>query len=347
MKVLIVYSDIKCSCTRKNTFEVGKALSETQDVKILFYKKVSEKDFLENDVIIIQRLGANGGMISQKDKEFFFPTIEKYKTSEYEKAIIYNIDDLILTHQNNTPIEFILRVDGVIVPNESYTKSINPYNQNVYFTRTWLDTESIDKIPNDFKLPKNKIKLLWCTTRKVGNEFMHHLIPFLAKNIPEAIIYCVGNGSNEFKNYPQTQTFPIVTFEAFIKFIKASDIVLNPVHYGDIKGLNDKEFLDCKSEIKYLNAAYCKKPFISSPSAPYKFAVKNGINGYLLENNIYDWYESIKAMMTNQGLKRNIIENAYSDILDNYSFKSLSKNLIRIFENIFEKKFDLAKYQEI
>ena len=64
MKILIVYSDPNCSCTRKCTFEFQKGLSEYCATDTLFYTSLEEFHFRYYDIIVFQRLGGNSGVIS-------------------------------------------------------------------------------------------------------------------------------------------------------------------------------------------------------------------------------------------------------------------------------------------
>ena len=336
MKVLIVYSDINCSCTKKNTFELSKGLkSFVKKVETLFYNNLSENHFNEYDIIIFQRIGANGVQISEEYLNRVTRLIEKYR----KKVItIYNIDDLILNYVSKY---FISIVNLVLVPNTGYDKYIYPLNENISYTRTFIDKEFFDNVKSNLNLPKNKLKFLWSSTGLLGFDFMQKLIPEISKKFPDSVFYIIGGGSSfYFENFSNTFCVPLVDYEKFIKYFKECDIYLNPVSSGMKKEIklidNTNDFINCKSEIKYLHCGLAKIPIISSKSLPYEFAIKNNLNGIIIENNVDEWINAINKLICDNNFKNFITENAYLDVTSNYLLENLGKKMYKLFRNAFD-----------
>jgi len=133
---------------------------------------------------------------------------------------------------------------------------------------------------------------------------------------------------------------PVLSFENFIEYFKAIDICLNPISVDSdyFRGVKAKDFIQCKSQIKYLNAAICKKPIISGKSFPYEQAIKSGWNGFLLDNNINDWINTIKDLTKNSELRESIVKNAYNDVTQNFMLKNAADNMYKVLTKIIKNK---------
>ena len=88
-RILIVYSDTKCSCTKKCTFELAKGLNKYINTDTLFYKDLKEDHFKEYNVILFQRLGGNGAKITQE----YIESLEKYFKNYPKVLTSYFLDD--------------------------------------------------------------------------------------------------------------------------------------------------------------------------------------------------------------------------------------------------------------
>jgi len=336
-RILIVYSDICCSCTRKYSFELSRGLNDLGvKTDVIMHTNLKDSNIKNADVVIFQRLGANGGRFNHRLKNTFFDLIANNR----DKIFLYHIDDLLLNQQSSLPIEFVKRVDGVIVTNESFYKYLYPYNKNVYYLRTFLDNYTVDRIKDNLNLPKN-FKFLWATTGFIGKFFMQNLIPRILAKYPNAMLYRIGAQSDFGSNHNNYIIKSLLSFQDFIRYFKACDILLNPSMAGDrekISTYKAQDYVNCKSEIKYLNAAFCKIPIIASKTFPFRYAINHKINGLLANDTVEDWLFNIEQMINNSELRNSIIENAYIDVSTNYNLESASKKVISIIEDLKTKK---------
>jgi len=334
MRVLIAYSDPNCSCTRKNTFELSKGLSKIiKKCEVVLYKNLSESHFNDFDIILFQRLGANGAEISKEYLNRITDLINKYRK---KVLTVYNIDDLILNYVTKY---FISLVNLVLVPNLGYDRYIYPLNENIAYTRTFIDKDLFENIKSSLNLPKNKLKFLWTSTGLLGFDFILKLIPEINKNFPDSLIYTIGGG-NQFKEYKNVIHNNIVSYEKFIEYFKECDIYLNPISSGISRDMrlvtNTDDFINCKSEIKYLHCGLSQIPIISSRSLPYEYAIKNKINGLLVDNKTEDWLEAINLLEKDKDLKKYITENAYKDVINNYLLENLGRRIYKIFKKTLD-----------
>src|SRR5205823_5037257 len=90
---------------------------------------------------------------------------------------------------------------------------------------------------------------------------------------------------------------------------------------------------DCKSEIKWLEAAMLGVPSIVSPTHTHRETIKHGVTGFLCESTA-EFTDALDQMIGNPALRKSIAAAAYVDVNDRYSVATLSKNLKSIFTSL-------------
>lgn len=287
------------------------------------------------DIVIFQRIGANGTVISQNEAERLLTLIDQYKNS---KKFIYMIDDLLFEDQGGLPIEFMMRCNAVICPNADIKEHATDHNKNVYVLRTYADTNLIERTP---AVALRGFNVIWASTGGFGLDIIKTLIPGIRKELNINFI-CIGGSARLLKELEGTNLMPIVPFEHMISYLKGSQILVNPLVASEaaiyrIQKRNSKtikEFIDCKSEIKYVLAGATHTAMISSKTASYSYAVKNNENGILVEDTVEDWIDAIKQLYNDENLRNKIIRNAHEDVLKNYTIEKAVQNVMAIFEDI-------------
>lgn len=114
---------------------------------------------------------------------------------------------------------------------------------------------------------------------------------------------------------------PYLDFVSLQKSIAEIDINLIP--------LQDNEFTNCKSELKYFEAGIVGTVSIASPTYVYVNAIRDGHNGFLA--NTYEWAEKIEQLLNNKEDYSLIAENAYQYSERNYSWSNLSDQIVETF----------------
>ena len=150
MKILFVYSNKTCGCTKKYTFELARGMKKYVNTKVIYYTELTSDIVKEFDVIILQRLGT----ITIIDKDEVNNIIDIIEKNKNIKKFIYIMDDLVLESQNGLPIKFISHCTDVLCTSKTLAKYIRKYNDNVHVFHTFIDVESFDNIPEN----KNKYK---------------------------------------------------------------------------------------------------------------------------------------------------------------------------------------------
>lgn len=103
---------------------------------------------------------------------------------------------------------------------------------------------------------------------------------------------------------------PFAHFGAYPKVLKwiCADVAIAP--------LVDNPFNRCKSNVKYLNYAMAGIPGVYSDLDPYG-KIEDGETGMKVGPD--GWYDAIKALIDDRALRRKIVVNAVSDVMDNYT----------------------------
>lgn len=339
MKILFVYSNETDPCTRIQCFELSKGLKQYAETTEIYYSELNEEKIIYYDTIIFQRIGANGVSIEDKYCEEILKLIEKYKKT---KNFVYLIDDLVIEDQNGLPKQFIRLCNGTICPNHIMKQHLLHYNKHIHVLRTYIDMDVVEKVK------KKKIDgfyVAWVSTAGLGLGLVEDVINNIRKELDIKFVY-MGGGYQLLKAIDGLEINPYLPNEEMLSYLKGCRMIINPmVPYEDYKNrlekrtkINIKEFLDCKSEIKYVLAGATKTAFISSKTAANMYAVKNGWNGILVNDTVEEWINAIKKLYYDEELREKIIENAYIDVNKQYTLNYAAESAYKILMDINEKK---------
>ena len=89
------------------------------------------------------------------------------------------------------------------------------------------------------------------------------------------------------------------------------DVNLCPLEVGNV-------FCECKSQLKFFEAALCETPTIASPTSPYAEYIEDGVNGFLAVTP-EEWKVRIKKLIDSPQLRIDMGKRAKSSVLWNFS----------------------------
>jgi glycosyltransferase involved in cell wall biosynthesis len=75
-------------------------------------------------------------------------------------------------------------------------------------------------------------------------------------------------------------------------------------------------FTNCKSELKFFEAAIVRTVTFAAPNFSYRNCITDGVNGFLCKQG--EWYRKIKAVYLNEIKVADIIKKAYDYSMDHY-----------------------------
>lgn len=129
----------------------------------------------------------------------------------------------------------------------------------------------------------------------------------LMKKYNEVELRIVGKMEmNEFAEFEafgaRVKKIPLMTYMAMLSDLQGCDLNIAPLE-------RDNVFCECKSELKYFDAALMCIPTIASPTIPFKSAIRNGVNGYLADTE-QDWTDCLEGILKNREVVNNVGLNA-------------------------------------
>lgn len=117
---------------------------------------------------------------------------------------------------------------------------------------------------------------------------------------------------------------PTMSFDAFLAVLAQADIAMAPLEAG--------VFADCKSEIKWLEAAVLGIPSVVSQTGTYREVLNNGTDG-LAAGNAAEWEASLTRLIEDPVWRRSVGEAARRSTNARYSRDVLAERLRQIIEN--------------
>jgi glycosyltransferase involved in cell wall biosynthesis len=92
--------------------------------------------------------------------------------------------------------------------------------------------------------------------------------------------------------------------------------------------LQENVFTDCKSELKYFEAAIVGTLSIASPTRTYVSAIQDGENGYI--SQAYEWHDRIKYAIDNIDSYSQMAETAHADALKKYAYHMQADTILNV-----------------
>lgn len=134
---------------------------------------------------------------------------------------------------------------------------------------------------------------------------------------------------------PEMQSFiqaGRVTFTPLVNFLELQRLTAEVD--VNIVPLVDNIFTNCKSELKFFEAAVVNTPTFAQPTYTYNNCITDGVNGFLCRQG--EWYEKIKAFYLGQADGESIVKNAYNYAIEHYQGKVILDKIEQCYD-IFSK----------
>ncbi len=187
-----------------------------------------------------------------------------------------------------------------------------------------LSSRFLDSSPP--KLQRDYISIFYGSNTKTHNADFHELaapaISRLMQKYPQVRFTLIG-----YKTLPKILTSyidridrirAIHDVEVYWEFLAQADI--------NIAMLSSKLTNDCKSEIKWLEAASLGVPSIVSVTKTYQEILTHGEN-VLFARTVEDWFQNLEQLVTDHELRQKIAQAAYKKAWTDYQMSNLANNL--------------------
>lgn len=341
-KVLIIGAFGLVQCYRYRIAQKEAQLTlEGYEVKVVNYLNSDEARESINffDLVILYRVPANPDTVGMIE----------YARS-LGKVLYYDIDDLLIDSCNPPPIE-------------SYGGQVSPaaYINLVKDTAMFRAAASLCDFAISSTNPLLERLSALVRTRQGylhRNALDHHILPLRkdARSKPYVSIF-YGSGTlahnSDFTEIALPAIDRILSLHKNVKFVAVGHLKLpssflqkyteqvvqlpimpNPQVYLNclssadinIAVLHGDDINDCKSEIKWMEAAYFEIPSVMSVTRNYVDVIDDGVDGFLARSE-YEWFEFLNKLVLDEGLRAKVGVAAYSKVKREYMPETLGKNI--------------------
>jgi GT2 family glycosyltransferase/glycosyltransferase involved in cell wall biosynthesis/SAM-dependent methyltransferase len=252
--------------------------------------------------------------------------------------IVYDLDDLLLALPVGHPeyavylgksaavFRWLLEADQVWVTTEALQQHICKINPRTHVVPNYIDDKvwlkpKIEDADLERIVP---VRLLYMGTPTHSDDFelVYKVLKKLKKEFAELIeinlIGVVSNHSDE--NWYKNISPPHDVGSQYPVFV---DWLCNaPTFDIGIAPLVDNEFNRCKSAIKFMDYSVLGMATVASDINAYSM-IRNGENGYKVNNTEESWYETLKKLIVNPDLRKKIQSTAQNEIFKNYGYASV------------------------
>lgn len=126
----------------------------------------------------------------------------------------------------------------------------------------------------------------------------------------------------ELLDYEKVEFAKPVDYLRLQKLMADVDVNIAPLVIND--------FTNCKSELKFFEAAAVETTTIASPTYVFEKAIMDGKNGFLAQPN--EWYEKLEYLYKNREKNREIAKQARKDAVENYAGEKLRREAKEAYE---------------
>ena len=278
-----------------------------------------------------------------------------------KKKVLFDIDDLVFDTKYTDLVPYLQTIsvnekklydegvfrmkktlehcEGAITSTEVLAKELKKYMPKVFINRNVASVEmfKLSEIALKKKLKKKKTKDIiigYFSGSITHNDDIEMIMPALIKILQEfknvKLLFLGKIRLNEtFKNYySQIIRRPFIKWNKLPEFISKADINIAP--------LKKNIFNEAKSENKWTEAALVKVPTVASNFGAFKKIIINGTTGFLC-NTIEDWYLSLKKLIEDKHLQKNIADNAFIICKEAYNTISTGRILSNYINSISNK----------
>lgn len=146
----------------------------------------------------------------------------------------------------------------------------------------------------------------------------------LLKQFPQVIVRLAGYISLPTVLKPYQHRIEYLPFTDFInlqRYVGETEINLVP--------LQNNEFTNCKSQLKYFEAALAGTITVATPTSTYAESIQHGTNGYLA--NAFQWYDVLAELIANFEATSPVIHQARQHALAEFTWHAQANALRQVF----------------
>lgn len=339
--VVYVVEDLKSAQFRYRVYNVEQSLENNKKWCLKHYRKGEfdkiEASLCDAKILVIERQSAKDNSILK--------IIDLAKKRKIK--VLFDLDDLVFDYRdllllmrttNSRNILYWLgyfwgirriakRVDGFLCTNEFLGKKLERSFKKPYkVIPNYLNMEQVEL--SERLLAKKGHRDFWVgyfsgspTHTKDFRLVESDLIKFLNKH-DDARIMVVGYMDFSLKMKEMMKIGKVKAVKA-VDYLKLQELIAKVD--VNIAPLEINDFTNCKSELKFFEAAIVKTTTVASPTYSFLHAIQDGKNGFLAKPG--EWYEKMDLLYCDPELNKKVADNAKKDVLKKFFGEKIEKNI--------------------
>ncbi len=344
-KVVVYYVEVPDSMTFRyrcyNTFQATMGSNKWQAVYFFSREKTTIKELLsEIDLFILGRQFGNSRKtddliraVKAKNIPLVLDIDDLIFDKKYFRVVLNTIGQTIFWNywvENFTENRKVAeRMDGFLVTNDFLGKRIEEsFDKPYQVIKNSLDQEQIRASDAYLRLGlknNNYFKIGYFSGSSTHENDLEMALPevleFMDK-YPKTKLRVVGwmefdERARRFLESGRIERIPPVDFRKLQRLMCEVDVNIAPLVIND--------FTNCKSELKFFEAAAVETTTIASPTYTFKKAIKDGENGFLAQPG--EWYDKLEYLYQHPEENRKIAKCAKKYALKHYYGKEFLKEV--------------------
>jgi glycosyltransferase involved in cell wall biosynthesis len=233
-------------------------------------------------------------------------------------VLCYNVDDAIYLYDTRKFDAMMHYADKITVSTPVMKEHLAKYNKDIEFIYSPVDTDLITPDP----VPHDVFTIGWIGSPYTALyvESLENVFQALAAKHPIKLLIVGANIKMEGVDVECIDW----SEESELEALKRIDIGIMPLFHTEMAVMKGgyKLFL-------YMAAG---KPIISSPVGVNASIVREGVNGYLADNDV-QWFAAFSKLQNEEALRFQLGKNARLDAENYYSYNVCSSKLLRFLLN--------------
>lgn len=309
------------------------------DVSIIGPGEFNTKEWCNYDVIVLSRVGIDA-ILERK--------IQRYRAN-YGTKIVYEIDDLVFlpwhTHDLGSVRSGIDRADDKNLV-DMFRRRLRAINVSDYaITSTETIRDRIESLGVPCYILRNAMRHEYIETQRarkgplsilcMSGSPTHYadfalierqLELFLERNRENVSLTLLGRFRDNLpiQLLPNVRRIDRVPYSSMLEQVSQHDVCLVPLEQTD--------FNDAKSCLKYIECGARGVPVIASAVADYKRVITNDENGVLIQNDD-QWLNKLNSLLNNRTLLRQMGQNAFNNTFASYSISAQAADVVEWMTN--------------
>ena len=344
MKILfITFETVDTPCPRYRAFWPAKGLTSAGHyTRVCLLKNCGKEDIKWADIVIFERI-VNALVYEMRDYErikLAQKIISLWNYSSLRKMTGYDLDDYIFFSDDQFNFynvctwiqEILLRKSNFITTSSRFlVDKLKTYNKVIFQLNNGIDLDHIHPV----ELPREKevTTIGWVCghTHYRDEPIVMDMIEPLTKKFERCIQFLfIGKISSKMRKW-------IVPYSSYVKRENYCHWNMLP-HLQKEVDINLIPLVDCnlnrgKSAIHYLESGALKVPSVCSRVGEFQYIIKDGENGFLASST-KEWLEKLEMLIENPGLRKEMGERAYQDVINNHTIEVQSKTYDRYLHSI-------------